>query len=104
MNQTLSQRLINRAAKLNGCPPDERFQEDLSYLLVYPHFQEADGWRQFVDSELQDDWGNLDEVTKLAIYVTALKVYMAEILKLPELPVTIPYHGSRGPNHRLRAK
>lgn len=102
MNNTLYQRLTKRAARLNRCPADERFIEHLDNLLTTPNFYETDGWSQFVDKELQDDWAKLDRITKLAIYVTAVKIHMAEILKLPELPIAIPYHGLRAPKSNRR--
>ena len=92
----VAERLFSRAAKMNGCPLDERFEDDLDDLLANPHFEEGESWQQFVDKEIKVLWDHFDRITKLVIYITALKTHHDEVLKLPELPISVPYHGSRG--------
>lgn len=76
MSEINIRRLTVRAAELMGRRYDREFVSVLEDIVGFTQFPESTGyddWRTFVDLDVRKAWGQLDKVTRIGIYITALR-------------------------------
>jgi len=71
--EIIARRLMSRIAELQQKPYDRAFIRQTEDMLRTPDFAAPTGWVIYLDENIKAVWYHLNDMSKLLVYLTALR-------------------------------